>query len=85
MALSFLALISPLFVMNVYDRAAPKQAMENMWVLTCGTLLALSFDFLMRLLHSYFIDLAGKKSDVLLSATLFGRVPGLRMAFPPAR
>lgn len=81
--INLFALASPLFVMNVYDRVVPNQAMETLWVLTTGVLIVLGFDFLMRLLRSYFIDLAGQKTDVLLSAALFGKVLGLKMAARP--
>ena len=65
------ALASPLFIMNVYDRVVPNQAIETLWVLASGILIVHFFDFVMRMLRGFFIDVAGKKSDVLLSSSTF--------------
>ncbi len=73
------ALASPLFVMNVYDRVVPNDAMETLWVLAIGALLVAGFDFLLRTLRAYFIDVAGKRADLALSATIFEQLLGTRM------
>ncbi len=73
------ALASPLFVMNVYDRVVPNNAMETLWVLAVGALLVAGFDFLLRTLRAYFIDVAGKRADLALSATIFEQLLGTRM------
>lgn len=77
------ALASPLFIMNVYDRVVPNNAIETLWVLAIGIAIVYSFDVIMRGLRGYFIDVAGKKSDILLSAMLFERVLGIKMAARP--
>ena len=77
------ALASPLFIMNVYDRVVPNNAFETLWVLAIGVMVVYSFDLLMRGLRGYFIDVAGKKADVTLSAMIFEKVMGLRMADRP--
>jgi ATP-binding cassette subfamily C protein LapB len=76
------ALASPLFFMIVYDRVVPNQAMETLWVLALGLGLVLVFDLLLKLLRGYFIDLAGKRADLALSATLFARVMDLKLDQP---
>ncbi|MBT6079252.1 MAG: type I secretion system permease/ATPase [Gammaproteobacteria bacterium] len=73
------ALASPLFVMNVYDRVVPNDAMETLWVLAIGALLVAGFDFLLRTLRAYFIDVAGKRADLALSASIFEQLLGTRM------
>ncbi|USE37011.1 type I secretion system permease/ATPase [Endozoicomonas sp. SCSIO W0465] len=75
---------SPLFVMNVYDRVVPNQAFDTLWVLAIGTIIVFSFDFILKMVRSYFIDLAGKKSDILLSSTIMEQVLGLSMKARPA-
>jgi ATP-binding cassette subfamily C protein LapB len=55
------ALVSPLFIMNVYDKVVPNLAFESLWVLAIGAGIAYLFDFVMRQLRSYLIDVAGKK------------------------
>jgi len=73
------ALASPLFIMNVYDRVVPNHAIETLWVLAIGVATVFVFDLLLRTLRGYFIDVAGKKADVILSSTIFEKVMGVRM------
>lgn len=78
--ISLFALSTPLFVMNVYDRVVPNRAIETLWVLAIGIVIVYLFDLLLKILRGYFIELAGKKSDVLLSAAIFEKVLGLRLS-----
>lgn len=82
--INLFAIASPLFTMNVYDKIVPNLAFDSLWVLAIGVSIIFLFDFLMRQLRSYFIDIAGKKSDVLLSAKIFAKVMGIRMEARPA-
>ncbi|WP_245575042.1 type I secretion system permease/ATPase [Chitinilyticum litopenaei] len=77
------ALVMPLFVMNVYDRVVPNRTFATLWVLTAGVGLVFIFDALIRGLRSYFIDMAGKQIDVLLSASTFEHVLDLQVATRP--
>jgi len=77
------AIATPLFVMNVYDRVVPNQAIDTLWVLAIGAFIVFGFDLLMRTLRGYFIDVAGKRADIILSATIFERVMGIKMAARP--
>lgn len=77
-------LVSPLFVMNVYDRVIPNNAMETLWALAIGGTLAYILDVILKSTRCHFIDLAGKKSDILLSARLFEQAMGIEMASRPA-
>lgn len=71
------ALVSPLFVMNIYDKVVPNLAFESLWVLAIGAFVAYVFDFIMKQLRSYLIDVAGKKVDLQTSAKLFAKVIGM--------
>lgn len=71
------ALVSPLFVMNVYDKVVPNLAFESLWVLAIGASIAYIFDFIMKQLRGYLIDVAGKKIDLQTSAKLFAKVIGM--------
>lgn len=73
-------LANPLFVMNVYDRVVPNNAIESLWVLAIGVSVVYMFDIILKFLRSYFLEVAGKKSDVLMSAKLFEQTLGLTMA-----
>lgn len=82
--INLFALASPLFIMNVYDRVVPNHALETLWVLAIGVGIVFSFDFVMKSLRGYFIDAAGKRSDIILSATIFEKVMGIKMESRPA-
>jgi len=77
--INVLVLVSPLFIMNVYDRVVPNNAMETLWVLAIGALLAFSFDFILKVLRSYFIETAGKKADVILSSRIFDQLLDMKL------
>ena len=81
--INLFALASPLFIMNVYDRVVPNHALETLWVLAIGVTIVFSFDFIMKGLRGYFIDVAGKRSDIILSATIFEKVMGIKMENRP--
>ncbi|MCX9564834.1 type I secretion system permease/ATPase, partial [Vibrio cholerae] len=67
------------------DKVVPNLAFETLWVLSSGILVIFLFDFVFKMLRSYFIDVAGKKSDILISSKLFSKVMGIRMeARPPS-
>ncbi|MCM0148662.1 type I secretion system permease/ATPase [Photobacterium galatheae] len=83
--INLFAIATPLFTRLVYDKIVPNQAFDSLWVLASGITLIFAFDFLLKLLRSYFIDVAGKKSDILISARIFAKVMGIRMeARPPS-
>lgn len=74
--------ITPLFVMNVYDRVVPNNAFDTLWALALGLGVVYVFDLLLKLLRGYFVDVAGKRADIAMSAALFARVMDLRLDQP---
>ncbi|MCE9685977.1 type I secretion system permease/ATPase [Shewanella sp. AS16] len=78
------ALVSPLFIMNVYDKVVPNLAFESLWVLAIGAGIAYLFDLVMRQLRSYLIDVAGKKVDIIVSSRLFAKAIGIPLEKRPA-
>jgi ATP-binding cassette subfamily C protein LapB len=83
--INLIGLATPLFVMNVYDRVVPNQAEATLWVLAVGITGVFFFDLLLKTLRGLCLDLAGKKTDLIISATLFERIAGMAMKFRPAR
>ena len=77
------AVASPLFTMNVYDRVVPNNAIETLWVLALGILIIFGFDFLLRMLRVYFVDVAGKNADIILASRIFEKVMGIKMSSRP--
>lgn len=84
LVINFFVLVSPLFVMNVYNRVVPNNAIETLWVLAIGAITVYVFDFLFRMLRAYFVDGVGRKVDVLVSSRLFEHVLGIRLSGRPA-
>ncbi|MBF0311061.1 MAG: type I secretion system permease/ATPase [Magnetococcales bacterium] len=78
--INFLALAVPLYVMSVYDRVIPNQAVESLWVLTLGVGVALLFDFLLRALRYHFINVTGRNLDTILASRIFAKVLRLPLA-----
>lgn len=76
--INILALASPLFVMNVYDRVVPNNAVETLWMLAIGLFLAFGFDFALRMLRTHFIDNAARNVDARLSAKMFAHLMDLQ-------
>lgn len=81
--LNVFAVISPVFVMSVYNRVVPNKAFDTLWVLAIGVSIAYGFEFLMRQLRGYFLDRSGKALDRKISARIFAHVLGIRMDSAP--
>ncbi|MEA1072709.1 type I secretion system permease/ATPase [Sphingomonas sp. LY160] len=77
---NLLALAVPLFTMNVYDRVIPNKAIPTLWVLAIGVVLALTFDFILRIARSQLVDEIGRRLDAKYSQKLFEKVMNLPMA-----
>lgn len=72
--INFVALASPLFTMNVYDRVLPNAAISTLWVLAIGVGVAYLFDLILKTARSSLIDHAGRRADIRLSHLLFEKV-----------
>ena len=83
--INVIAIATPLFVMNVYDRVVPNQATATLWVLAIGISIAFVFDLILKVLRGICLDIAGKKTDLIVSAALFERLLGMKMKERPQR
>ncbi|MCD6190678.1 MAG: type I secretion system permease/ATPase [Sulfurimonas sp.] len=78
-------LATPLFTMNVYDRVIPNNAQETLMVFTIGIVLVYILDFFLKVTRGYLLELAGKKSDIIMSSIIFEKVLDLKMSeYPPS-
>lgn len=80
LVINLLALAVPLFTMNVYDRVIPNNAVSSLWVLALGVVLALGFDYILRLSRSQLVDEIGRRLDERYSQKIFEKVMNLPMA-----
>lgn len=76
-------LASPFFVLIVYDRVIPNNAVETLWVLAIGIMVIYLFTVAMRALRGYFVDEAGRRADLKMSAMLLHKVMGLKLEVRP--
>jgi ATP-binding cassette, subfamily C, bacterial LapB len=76
---NILALASPLFVMNVYDRVVPNGAIASLVALAIGLIIAVVFDFVLRTVRSRIIDMTGKKLDVVLASKIYEHALAVKM------
>ena len=83
--INILALATPLFIMNVYDRVLPNTALSTLWVLAIGVILAIGFDFTLKMLRNSLIGNAGRRADVLLASRLFAHVLNLDLSKRPVK
>ncbi|MDF1813602.1 MAG: hypothetical protein P1V20_15490 [Verrucomicrobiales bacterium] len=81
--INLFALAMPLFIMNVYDRVVPNEALSTLWVLTSGVCVVFVFEFLLRIMRGSFVDAAGKGADRILSGRVFRQLVQLELSSRP--
>ncbi len=79
-----LMLVTGLATSVIFDKVIPHQAFVTLWALATASALALVFDLVARQLRAYLIDLAGRKTDLIVGAALFRQTLGVRMEHRPA-
>ncbi len=78
-------LASSIFIMSVYDRVVPNSAFDTLYAMSVGIFIVFIFDFFLRNLRAHFLDHAGRRADVKISAMLFEQIMGMTMtARPPS-
>ena len=65
---------SAFYIMTVYDRVMPNNALTTLVALTIGMAIVIIFDFITKLLRSHFIDIAGTRMDNSGSDTVFEKI-----------
>lgn len=82
--INLLAIASPIFTMNVYDRILPNKSISSLWVLALGVATAILFDLLLKTARAALIDHAGRKADLRISYMLFEKVLNTSLSARPA-
>ena len=81
--INLFVLATPLFTMNVYDRVIPNSAKETLFVFTIGVVAVYLLDSFLKFTRSYFLELAAKRSDIIISSIIFEKVLNLKMESHP--
>jgi ATP-binding cassette subfamily C protein LapB len=74
-----LALATPLFTMNVYDRVLANKAFATLWVLALGVFIAIAFDMILRSIRAFLIDYVARRMDLDISSLLIERILNTRV------
>jgi ATP-binding cassette subfamily C protein LapB len=77
--INIFGLVTALFTMTVYDRVVPNNATSSLVALSIGLGIVIVFDFILKMLRSYFVDIAGASIDKEVGETLFHRILALRL------
>tara|TARA_B100001778_G_scaffold209724_1_gene173556 strand:- start:1486 stop:3192 length:1707 start_codon:yes stop_codon:yes gene_type:complete len=65
---------SAFYIMTVYDRVMPNSAYNTLIALTIGMAVVITFDFIIKLLRSYFVDMAGNSMEKDINNSLFSKI-----------
>ena len=82
--INLFVMATPIFTLNIYDRVVPNNAIDTMWVFATGIIVLYIFDLVLKFLRSYFLENAGKKSDIIMSSIIFEQVMNLKMSAKPS-
>jgi ATP-binding cassette subfamily C protein LapB len=77
--INIFGLLTSLFTMTVYDRVVPNNATSSLVALSIGLAIVIVFDFVLKMLRAYFVDIAGAQIDKEVGDTLFRRLLSLRL------
>ena len=72
-------LVSALFTMTVYDRVIPNNAFDSLIGLSIGLVIVLAFDFILKMLRAYFVDVAGARVDAEVGDDVFKQILAMRL------
>jgi len=82
--INLFVLATPLFMKNVFDRVLPNNGIETLWAMAFGIGIIMIFDFILKLLRSYYLGSAGKRADVVMSNKIFNQVLNIKLDEKPS-
>lgn len=77
--INIFALITSLFTMTVYDRVVPNNATDSLIGLSIGLGIVVVFDFVLKALRAYFVDVAGARIDRDIGRSIFQQILDMRL------
>ncbi len=81
--INLFVLATPLFTMSVYDRVIPNNSIETLTVFAIGVIVIYLIDIFAKYIRSTFLEVAGKKSDIIISSIIFEKVMDIKMSHFP--
>ena len=76
-------LASPLFTRSVYDRVIPNNAVDTLMVFAVGVTVVYVLDAVLKYFRSRMLEIAAKKSDVIMSSVIFEKIMDMQMTHVP--
>ncbi|PEQ12228.1 hypothetical protein B2G71_13130 [Novosphingobium sp. PC22D] len=80
---NFIALVTSLYTMQVYDRVVPRGAFSTLFVLTVGVFAAFAFDFTLRVVRANLMEREAAHIDTEVSEFFFSRAAEARLDTRP--
>lgn len=77
--INIFGLVSSLFSMTIYDRVLPGRAFDSLTALTIGMAMVVVFDFMLKMLRSYFVDHAGAQIDRDMGQRAFSQMLSMQL------
>ena len=77
--INFFAIFTSLYTMTVYDRVVPTSAYASLIGLTIGLVIIIFFDFIIKGLRAYFVDVAGSRIDQRVGREIFAKILAMRL------
>ena len=81
--INIFALITSVYIMVIYDRIIPNNAISSLISIIIGVLFVIAMDFSMKMLRGYFLDMAGKQIDSSSSRDIFQKIVGYDLSKAP--
>lgn len=78
---NIIILVTPLFIMNVYDKVIPTGSLETLAMMLLGVVVALAGDYALKSLRARMVAHLGGRLDYILGRAVFERVLTLPAAF----
>jgi ATP-binding cassette, subfamily C, bacterial LapB len=82
--INLFVLAMPLFMKNVFDRVLPNNGIETLWAMAFGIVFIMIFELIFTLLRAYYLGMAGKKADLIMSSKIFDQLLNIRLSEKPA-
>lgn len=77
--INIFAIFTSLYTMTVYDRVVPTSAFASLIGLTIGLIIIIVFDFIIKGLRAYFVDVAGSRIDQRVGREIFAKILAMRL------